>query len=173
MRAPSGVFLVSPPNARKQGHANPPSLSRKRKTHAHSCTVRYAAGVSISVDGFGRLGPGVPYRTLYSYGPHDQKLERMHRLRLPALPAVAKQEGETRACVIATGLWVPPRFHSVAPKVSFLCRRSVIVYSDRLCSRARTQTAGKVGFTQGLRKLQLSGMPKLIGHRAECAGRLT
>lgn len=39
---------------------------------------------------------------------------------LPALPAVAKQKGETRACVIATGLWVPyrPRFHRcVAPKV--------------------------------------------------------
>lgn len=48
-----------------------------------------------------------------------KKLERLHCPRRLPLTAVAKQKGETRACVIATGLWVPyrPRFHSVAPKV--------------------------------------------------------
>lgn len=63
---------------------------------------------------------------------------------LPVLPAVAKQEGEMRKCVIATGLWVPLRFHSVAPKVPF-CLCSVVVYSAWLCSRVRTHSHWESG----------------------------
>lgn len=64
------------------------------------------------------LCPGVPYGTLYSIAGTPKKLERLHCPRCLPLAAVAKQKGETRACVIATGRWVPyrPRFHSVAPK---------------------------------------------------------
>lgn len=40
-------------------------------------------------------------------------------------------------------------------------------------SRLRTQTAGKVGFTQVRRKLQLSGMPKLIGQLRNAPGVFT
>lgn len=62
----------------------------------------------------------VPYRALYFMAA----CPKIGAPALPGLPAVAKQEGEMRECVIATGLWVPLRFHSVAPKVpplSLLC----------------------------------------------------
>lgn len=55
-----------------------------------------------------------PYRTLYFMAA----CPKTGASALPALPAVAKLEGEMRECVIATGLSVPLRFHSVAPKVS-------------------------------------------------------
>lgn len=42
-------------------------------------------------------------------GMPKKKLERLHCPRCLPLTAVAKQKGETRACVIATGLWVPYR----------------------------------------------------------------
>jgi hypothetical protein len=85
------------------------------------------------------------------------------------LPAVARQEWETRSgcfpgyytVLIATGLWMPCRFHSVAPKVPSDFDR---LYRAWLCPWDRIQTAGKVGCARAGRKLQLSGMPELIGH---------
>ncbi|KAL2281775.1 hypothetical protein FJTKL_11447 [Diaporthe vaccinii] len=109
---PSGVS--SSPSSRRMP-AGAHKLSALSHTHTqtqtqtHSRTVQYARGVlSVSVDGWvGHLCPGVPYRTLYPMAGMPKKLERLHCPRCLPLTAVAKQKGETRACVIATGLWVP------------------------------------------------------------------
>lgn len=63
--------------------------------------------------------------------------------------------------LVATGLWMPCRFHSVAPKVPSDFDR---LYPAWLCPGNRIQTAGKVGRARVGRKLQLPGMPKPIGH---------
>lgn len=129
MRARPLEFVSCSPSQRMPIGAHKLSLlTRKRKTHTNSRTVQHAVGVCKykCVDGLGTAN-GVPYGTLYFMAA----CPKIGASALPAVPAVTKQEGGSRACVIATGLWVPLRFHSVAPKIpSVFCSVCLAVLSS-------------------------------------------
>lgn len=138
------------------------TLANAKCTRTHAQYVQPAAECKYKCGWVGRLCNGVPYGTLYFMAA----CPKIGASALPALPAVTKQEGETRACVIATGLWVPLRFHSVAPKVPF-----AFVCSTWLCPLgfvpkplgkwASLRFAGNYS-SQGCRSLLVScGMPRV------------
>lgn len=157
---------VCVPMPTKQGHTNSLThASANANANAHpltpSRTVQYAVGVSISVDGLGTCV--LAYRTVQDpvfYG------------RMPKNWSVCTARVACRCQTGGGDARVRYRHRPVCaaqvpqcgPQGFPLCLRSVEVYSAWLCSRIRTQTTGKVGWAEGRRKLQLSGMPKLIGH---------
>lgn len=99
----------------------------------------------------------------------------MPRAVASALPAVAKQEGETRAVLIATGQWVP-RSHNVAPKVPrggcALPACALEIVSEPLGKWAGVEVTGNCN-SQGYRSLLvMRGMPICLS-QADSASRLS
>lgn len=174
MRARPLECVSCPPSQRMPIGAHKLSLhTRKRKTHTNSRTVQHAVGVCKykCVDGLGTAN-GVPYGTLYFMAA----CPKIGASALPAVPAVTKQEGGTRACVIATGLWVPLRFHSVAPKIPSVFWPVVLCVPGcalefvpkRLGKWASLELAGNYS-SQGCRSLLvICGMPRLSYLESVC-----
>lgn len=72
--------------------------------------------VYVGVDRFGRARVlGVPYRTLYFMAGVPQNWS----VCTACVACRCLTEGEMRACVIATGRWVPPKVPQCGPRGLF------------------------------------------------------